>query len=97
VADKAVVIARNVESVKSAAHVNKDNANKVKVKDSANKAKVKVKVKVNKVAIGKIAVAVTTTVAVADAMVAVVMKAHKAKIVSKLVKREVTNQLVQSQ
>jgi heme/copper-type cytochrome/quinol oxidase subunit 4 len=87
------VIARNVESVKSAAHVNKDNANKVKVKDSANKARVKV----NKVAIGKIAAVVITTVAVADAMVAVVMKAHKVKIVSKLVKREVTNQLVQSQ
>jgi hypothetical protein len=87
------VIARNVESVKSAAHVNKDNVNKVK--DSANKARVKVKV--NKVAIGKIAVVVTTTVVVADAMVAVVMKDHKAKIVSKLVKREVTNQSVQSQ
>jgi heme/copper-type cytochrome/quinol oxidase subunit 4 len=86
------VIARNVESVKSAAHVNKDNANKVKVKDSANKARVKV----NKVAIGKIAAVVITTVAVADAMVAVVMKAHKVKIVSKLVKREATNQLVQS-
>jgi heme/copper-type cytochrome/quinol oxidase subunit 4 len=87
------VIARNVESVKSAAHVNKDNANKVKVKDSANKARVKV----NKVAIGKIAAVVITTVAVADAMVAVVMKAHKVKIVSKLVKREATSQLVQSQ
>jgi hypothetical protein len=88
-----VAIVQNVESVKSAVHVNKDNASKVKVKDSANKARVKV----NKVAIGKIAVVVTTTVVVADAMVAVVMKAHKVKIVSKLVKREVTNQLVQSQ
>jgi hypothetical protein len=90
-----VVIVQNVESVKSAVHVNKDNANKVKVKDNANKARVKDKI--NKVAIGKIAVVATTIVVVADAMVADVMKAHKVKIVSKLVKREATNQLVQSQ